>query len=271
MNMKKKMKRFAKILVASLVVAGFCPTGIPAPVNSVVEVQAATKAKVPTCAAKQTVRVVGAFGGPNGNGGAKTILDIPECYIFIRNLSSNAKITNIKSSNKKIKATKREGLNALELSSTLMPMPFDETDLAGASSTISFRVTQNGKQYKLSCKIKVAEKKSPFSKLTVGSKNYASYFNGYMYVNEKPMKGKKKIYVKMAPGYVLDSIDMLSSKNGKYTNKKIKNGSTVNLTSCNQISVSYHTTKKPVNYKAPSKWFGQVESPLHNYNSLIFQ
>ena len=113
MNMKKKMKRFAKILVASLVIAGFCPTGIPTPINSVVEVQAATKAKVPTCAAKQTVRVVGAFGGPNENGGAKTILDIPECYIFIRNLSSNAKITNIKSSNKKIKATKREGLNAL--------------------------------------------------------------------------------------------------------------------------------------------------------------
>ena len=162
MNMKKKMKRFAKILVASLVVAGFCPTGIPTPINSGIEVQAATKAKVPTCAAKQTVRVVGAFGGPNGNGGAKTILDIPECYIFIRNLSSNAKITNIKSSNKKIKATKREGLNALELSSTSL-MPFDETDLAGASSTISFRVTQNGKQYKLSCKIKVAEKKSPFS------------------------------------------------------------------------------------------------------------
>ena len=53
MNMKKKMKRFAKILVASLVVAGFCPTGIPTPINSVVEVQAATKAKVPTCAAKQ--------------------------------------------------------------------------------------------------------------------------------------------------------------------------------------------------------------------------
>ena len=92
-----------------------------------------------------------------------------------------------------------------------------------------------------------------------------------MYVKEKPMKGKKKIYVKMAPGYVLDSIDMLSSKNGKYTNKKIKNGSTVNLTSCDQISLSYHTTRKPVNYKAPSKWFGQVESPLHNYNSLMFQ
>ena len=82
---------------------------------------------------------------------------------------------------------------------------------------------------------------------------------------------EQKIYVKMAPGYVLDSINMVSSKNGKYTNKKIKNGSTVNLTSCDQISVSYHTTKKPVNYKAPSKWFGQVESPLHNYNSLIFQ
>ena len=62
-----------------------------------------------------------------------------------------------------------------------------------------------------------------------------------------------------------------SSKNGKYTKKKIKNGSKVNLASCTQISVSYHTTKKPVNYKVPSRWFGQVKSPLHNYNSVIFQ
>lgn len=85
------------------------------------------------------------------------------------------------------------------------------------------------------------------------------------------MNMKKKVYVKMAPGYVLDSINIISFKNGKYTNKKIKNGSTVNLASCTQISVSYHTTKKPVNYKVPSRWFGQVKSPLHNYNSVIFQ
>lgn len=81
----------------------------------------------------------------------------------------------------------------------------------------------------------------------------------------------KKIYVKMASGYVLDSIDVSYSKNGKYTNKKIKNGSSVNLTSSMQVSVSYYTKKKPVNYKAPSKWGAIVKSPLHNYNSLIFQ
>lgn len=81
----------------------------------------------------------------------------------------------------------------------------------------------------------------------------------------------KKIYVKMASGYVLDSIDVSYSKNGKYTNKKIKNGSSVNLTSSMQVSVSYYTKKKPVNYKAPSKWGAVVKSPLHNYNSLIFQ
>lgn len=270
MNINKKMKKFAKVLAASLVITSFCPTvsGLPVQVNSSVEVQAAT-AKAPTCAAKQTVKAVGIFGNTHGSNAVKTILDLPDCYIFIKNLSPNAKITNIRSSNKKIKAVKREGMDALELSSELKPS--DQIDLSGETSTISFRVTQNGKQYKLSCKIKVAEKKSPFSEFTIGSQNYASYFNGYMYVNEKPIKGKKKIYVKMASGYVLDSIDVSYSKNGKYTNKKIKNGSTINLTSSMQVSVSYHTKKKPVNYKAPSKWGAVVKSPLHNYNSLIFQ
>lgn len=65
-------------------------------------------------------------------------------------------------------------MDALELSSELKSS--DQTDLSGETSIISFRVAQNGKQYKLSCRINVTEKKSPFSEFTIGSQNYASYF-----------------------------------------------------------------------------------------------
>lgn len=270
MKLQKKMKKFAKILSASLVITSFCPTvsGLPIQVNSSVEVQAAVKAKAPSCVANQTVYVVASFGGANTGDEAKNVFGLPDCYIFIKNLSSNAKITNIKSSNKKIKATKREGMNALELSAA---NPSQRHSLVGVASTISFRVTQNGKTYKLSCRIKVSERKSPFAKFTVGSEDYAQYFDGYMYVNADKMKGKKKVYVKTASGIVLDSINVAYSQNGKYKSKTIKNGSIVNLTNCTQISVSYHMTKKPANYTAPTKWYGVVPSPLHDYNTLIFE
>ena len=161
MKLQKKMKKFAKILSASLVITSFCPTvsGLPIQVNSSVEVQAAVKAKAPSCVANQTVYVVASFGGANTGDEAKNVFGLPDCYIFIKNLSSNAKITNIKSSNKKIKATKRDGMNALELSAA---NPSQRHSLVGVASTISFRVTQNGKTYKLSCRIKVSERKSPF-------------------------------------------------------------------------------------------------------------
>ena len=60
MKLQKKMKKFAKILSASLVITSFCPTvsGLPIQVNSSVEVQAAVKAKAPSCVANQTVYVV---------------------------------------------------------------------------------------------------------------------------------------------------------------------------------------------------------------------
>ena len=269
MKLQKKMRKFAKVLAASLVITSFCPTvpGLPVQVNSSIEVQAAVKATAPSCVANQTVYVVASFGGANAGDEAKNVFGLPDCYIFSKNLSSNAKITNIKSSNKNIKATKREGMNALELSAA---NPSQRKSLVGAASTISFRVTQNGKTYKLSCRIKVAERKSPFVKFSVGSEDYAQYFNGYMYVNADKLKGKKKVYVKMASGIVLDSINVAYSQNGKYKSKNIKNGSTVSLANCTQISVSYHVTKKPANYTAPTKWYGVVPSPLHDYNSLIF-
>lgn len=264
MKLKKKLKQIAIAMILSFVIAG---SGLNLPLissNQVVEVQAAVKK--PTCVAKQTVYVTGAYGGLRIRDNSKNILSLPNCYIFIKDLAPNAKISDIKSSNAKITAAKREGINALRLEAA---NPTGSDNLTGISSTISFKVTQGGKTYKLSCKIKVAGKKSPFSEFKIGSKNVAKYFDGYMYVKGINVKGTQKVSVKMTSGFVLDFIEITYMKNGKYESKSIKNGSRVNLENCMRIDVSYHTTKKPANYTAPTKWYGKVKSPLYDYSAFI--
>lgn len=232
-----------------------------------VTVKAVTSAanKVPGCAAKQTVYAKGISGGP-WTSGRMEVLALPSQYIFIKNLDAKAKITDIKSSNPNIKAQKREGINAIELQqSNLQEM----TDLSGMSSKISFKVTQNGKTYSLSCLINVKPAESPVSSFKIGSRNIAKYFAAYMYVEGLDFKGKQKVSVQMASGYVLDGLNILIKENGSYKSQEIKNGSVVDFDKCMDVSVSYHTTKKPANYTAPTLWNAVVKSPLHDYVSLI--
>lgn len=264
MKLKKKLKQIAIVVAASFAITGACPDLPLVSPTQVVEVQAATKK--PTCVAQQTVYVDAAYGGPNARDRGKNIMTLPDCYIFIKNLASNAKVSNIKSSNAKLKAEKREGTNAVNITAA---KPASNENLTGVSSTISFKVTQGSKTYKLSCKVKVAEKKSPFSEFKVGSKDIAHYFDGYRYVKGVKVKGTQKVSVKMASGYVMDSIEITYTKNGKYVSKYIKNGSKVNLDKRMHINVLYHVAKKPVNYTAPTKWYGVVPSPLHEYNTFL--
>lgn len=63
-----------------------------------VKAKPASAKPAPTCVANQTVYVHDT-----------NILDIPDCFIFIKNLDKNAAITNIKSSNTYIKAKKEMG------------------------------------------------------------------------------------------------------------------------------------------------------------------
>ena len=229
-----------------------------------IKVNNPTSSKVPSCVASQTVYAVAPSGGPGASMTKRSILDIPESYIFIRNLDANAKITNIKSSNSKFRAEKREGMNAIGVSATDF-----ERDYVGLSSTISFRVTQKGRSYNLRCKINVKEKKSPIASFKVGSKEIAGYYSSSYHAQSSKFKGKNKISIKLAPGYVLDTIEVYSSANGVFKEQRIKNGATVNLKSGDCINVLFHTTKKPANYKVPQKWFGQVPSPLHATCTLM--
>lgn len=224
-----------------------------------------TAGKVPSCVAQQTVYAQGSFGGPWASGEMDN-LTLPSQFIFIKNLDAAAKITDIKSSNPNIAARKRDGMNAIELWAANWSKA---VDLSGMSSTISFKVTQNGKTYSLSCLINVKPAESPVSSFKIGSQDIANYFAGYAHVDGLDFKGKQKVSVQMASGYVLDYLSVTIKDNGSDKSQIIKNGSVVDFDKCNYVSVSYHTTKKPANYTAPAFWGAIAKSPLHGWIGLI--
>lgn len=215
--------------------------------------------KIPDCVAQQTMYAVGS------NKNNKGILDIPDCFIYIKNLDVNAKVTDVKSSNPKLKASKREDIDAIEVEGI---SDAHSENLVGVSSVISFNVIQNGKTYSLSCRIDIKEKASPFVSFKIGSHDFARDFIGCNYVTAINYKGKQKVYVEMTPDYVLDSLHVLYKKNGEYTGHEIKNGSVVDLDDCVFIKAYYHTNRKPANYTESTKWYGVTESPLHRDSEL---
>lgn len=189
----------------------------------------------------------------------RPVIILPNKFIFIKNLDKSARVTNVKSSNPKLVAAKRPGMDAISLEPYYDEDDWELPDLSNISSVISFKVQQNNKTYSLSCRITTKPAMSPVSSFQIGSKNIAKYFDKYTDISGFSVKGKQKVSIKMAPGYVLDSITFQT--NGKQ--KRISNGATIDFPSQYYLTILYHTTKKPANYIAPSKWSGKVPSPLH--------
>ena len=70
----------------------------------------------------------------------------------------------------------------------------------------------------------------------------------------------------MTSDYVLDSIHVHYNNEGR--TEQIENGGIVDFDKFDvfsSIAVTYHTAKKPVNYKDPVGWYGVIESPLHEW------
>lgn len=223
-----------------------------------------TAVKVPSCAAEQTVYVT-------GYGSYYDQIKLPSCFIYIKNLDENAKITDIISSNPEITANARGDIDAIDISHA------SAGNLLGISSTISFKVTQNGKTYDLSCKIHMEKQEPVISSFKIGSQDIAKYCNavdlidGVDLVEGFKSDKKQKISIKMNPGYVFDYFGVCYKENGEYKYEKLKNNSYVNFTETMYIKVMYHTTKKPANYSESAEWWGVgVPSPLHNSITLDF-
>ena len=240
--MKKFWGSFLLCLMAAVLLPGFTS-------------EAASKK--PVCAKSQTVYIYDTKYSQMAD-------TVYSGYIYIKNLDSKAKITNIKSSNKKIRAyyvnNSFQKMNALSIE----PANVTSTNRvkSGEKAKITFTVKQNGKSYKLSCRLTFKKAPSPVKTLKIGNKNYASAFKGKSDKTIKISGSKVKISMKAASGFKIGKIQA-SYSNGK--TKKIKNGSKISTKNLTGISVYYSVKKKPTYYQKPKRWSGLVSSPLQEY------
>lgn len=252
------MKKTRNILV-SLLACLFVILAVPTAVSAA--------AKAPQCPKKQTLEFYCAY--INGN-------EQPtegDGYIYIKNLSRSAVITNVKSSNKYYTASKAAGLNAVYVTTSDYNSIHDVED--GEKTKLRFTVKQNGKSYNLSCAVTFKKHSRVFKSVKIGSKNYAALAKGHWTVRDKGTapKSKVKITVKTVKNYKVDSIEIFY----KNKSKKIKNGRKVSLKNATTICINYHITAKPKYYKKPTAGYrgyffgGTVKSPLYESFYLEYE
>ena len=253
------MKKTRNILV-SLLACLFVILAVPTAVSAA--------AKAPQCPKKQTLEFYCAY--INGN-------EQPtegDGYIYIKNLSSSAVITNVKSSNKYYTASKAAGLNAVFVQTTSDSDSIHDVK-DGEKTKLRFTVKQNGKSYNLSCAVTFKKHSRVFKSVKIGSKNYAALAKGHWTVRDKGTapKSKIKITVKTVKNYKVDSIEIFY----KNKSKKIKNGRKVSLKNATTICINYHITAKPKYYKKPTAGYrgyffgGTVKSPLYESFYLEYE
>ena len=253
------MKKTRNILV-SLLACLFVILAVPTAVSAA--------AKAPQCPKKQTLEFYCAY--INGN-------EQPtegDGYIYIKNLSRSAVITNVKSSNKYYTASKAAGLNAVFVQTTSDSDSIHDVK-DGEKTKLRFTVKQNGKSYNLSCAVTFKKHSRVFKSVKIGSKNYAALAKGHWTVRDKGTapKSKVKITVKTVKNYKVDSIEIFY----KNKSKKIKNGRKISLKNATTICINYHITAKPKYYKKPTAGYrgyffgGTVKSPLYESFYLEYE
>lgn len=223
------MKKYFKKLTAILVVLVMLLASVPASAQT-------TK---PVCQKAATLHY------QINEGGTKVVME----SLYIGNLSSSAAVTGITSSNKNFQA-KKSGLasNAIWIS-----QKSNHNIKDGEKTTISFKVKQNGKTYKLSSRITFKKFEQVFKSFKIGNKDYASAFAGYWGTKTKIAGKTAKIQVTPASGYKIDKITAYYWHGGEnYEDKKIRNGSKISTKDLMYIYVYYHPTKKAAYFKEPS-------------------
>lgn len=238
--MKQVWKKSIKTIMCGLLLCLITTILIPG-----IQCEAATKK--PSCAKTQTVYLTRSDTAPG-----KYYLDYTDIssHIFIKNLSGSAKITSIKSSNKKITGSSMLSDPYIPSKSIILS---GSNCKPGQTSKITFKVKQGGKTYSLSCKITLKLKPTNFTTFSIGGTNYATKLKGYSGTGKvanlkiSPLKGTFKI--KMKSGVKLMSVKLVrTSASGKTTTKTIKNGSKVTFKKGDVIQVAYKYTQKPANY-----------------------
>ena len=173
------MKKTRNILV-SLLACLFVILAVPTAVSAA--------AKAPQCPKKQTLEFYNAYISGN---------EMPtegDGYIYIKNLSRSAVITNVKSSNKYYTASKAAGLNAVFVQTTSDSDSIHDVK-DGEKTKLRFTVKQNGKSYNLSCAVTFKKHSRVFKSVKIGSKNYAALAKGHWTVRDKGTAPKSKVKI----------------------------------------------------------------------------
>ncbi|MCC8044660.1 MAG: hypothetical protein LIP12_04075 [Clostridiales bacterium] len=199
-------------------------------------VKASAASKAPSCEKTQTVYVQ-SWG--DGYYEATTL----SREIYIKNLSSSAKITSVKSNKDGLYVFSRWNNDGTGIKSVSIGDSEANTMKPGTSAKITIKVKQNGKTYTLTCKV-TFKKASDYSKVSIGGKDYTSKANANVNVTIAKPSTAVKISVKMKSGRKLVSIELM--RNDKI--KTVKNGSKVTLKSGDILMISYKYTTKPKNY-----------------------
>ena len=178
-------------------------------------------------------------------GGTKVVME----SLYIGNLSSSAVVTGVTSSNKNFQAKN----SSLSSNAIWVGQKSNHNIKDGEKTTISFKVKQNGKTYKLSSRITFKKFDQVFKSFKIGNKDYSSAFAGYWGTKTKIAGKTAKIQVTPASGYKIDKITAYYWHGGEnYEDKKIRNGSKISTKDLMYIYVYYHPNKKAAYFKEPA-------------------
>ena len=222
--------------------------------------------KAPSCTARQTVYLQASATDPRLPVSINTSIR-PSNLIYIKNLAKDAKVTDIKISNSHFRADYEKGLGAIQI----ITLGTNE-EVLNVNALLTFTVKQNGETYKLSCRvITEKQKESPFARLTIGSRDMASDFGVTNGVYAQGLSGDQPVNITMSPGYILDKIEVSYWVAGVGSQtQELQNGDTMHFDNFSGLQISYHTTKKPANYRKPMEWDDRLyPSPLHDMAFML--
>ena len=150
------------------------------------------------------------------------------------NEGTNYKITNLKSSNKKVLTVSKK----YQYKYTTLNMKLKKAGTA----TISFKVKIGSKTYNYKCKVTVSAYTNPVKTLKIGSKNYASKFKNSSFYDLGGKKNHKgKLSITANKNWKIESIYIYNLKTGK--EQKVKNNKSITLKKNHTLGVSLRNKK----------------------------
>ncbi len=239
----------------------------------------AEAAKAPTCAKTQTITLT-QIPGEMKNYVPKT----KSQFIYIKNAAADAKIYDIK-----VTGNVSDSIKTDKFYSTTENSIYEDVKTApkavyltataplvglknGQSCTVSFKVKQNKRVYKLSCKVKFQiASTGDFKKLKVGKKDLTKQTRYRFYPKDSVKTAGKKVKINaaMKAGYKLQKIEVQRVIDEEYqVVTKLSGSGTAELKKGDLVIIYYYPNKRPAG--SPSniiKFFRQA--CLENFSFTV--